>query len=401
MSKKNIFHFFRTFVGCLTFGACISQVQAQSILSDYFETAASAIPNKFSLSAFEEMRYNDNVHDSATNKVGSFINEAGITLDWYKNLEELKYGVIGDISYEYYDKDSHDLNEFNWNISPFVLGNIDVFGNDRLMLSLSSRSAKEKYDSSDTRHTTHIDNTIGLTYDILKYARWGVAFSARYFNKYYTDSEFRSSSYQDYNFGIAPYYKISEKIKIGINNSYSERVYRDNKRHDDSKTYEVLPFIDYRLSSNFSVHFGAGASKTEYEGRSSHTNGNGEWHPATNLIFRYFPVSNFNLSYISSFEWEDSGGGRGGRTSFYNAAFATWKITEKISFTPGVSMDQQDEKNSDYDSTEYVASAKLGYQFTNHVSVYLGYKYEKIKYKYVSSRDYDVNECWLGLKLSY
>lgn len=401
MSKKNFFRFFKTVVGCLVFGICISQVQAQSFLSEYFDAAASAIPNKFSISAFEEMRYNDNVHDSATNKVSSFINEAGITLDWYKNLEELKYGIIGDFSYEYYDKDSHDLNEFNWNISPFVLGNIDLLGNDRLMLSLYSRSAKEKYDSSDTRHTTHIDNMIGLTYDILKYARWGVAFSAHYFNKYYTDSEFRSSSYQDYGFGIAPYYKVSEKVKIGVNNSYSERVYKNNKRHDDSKTYEFVPFIDYRLSSQFSIHLGIGASKTEYQGRSRHTNGDGEWQPAANLTFRYFPVSNFSLSYISRLEWEDSGGGRGGRTSFYNSVRAMWKITEKITFTPGVSMEQQDEKNSVYDTTEYTAFANLNYKFSNHVTAYLGYEYEKTKYKYVSRRDYDVNECWIGVKLSY
>lgn len=401
MSKKNFLRFFGTFAGCLFSLAVFSQLQAQSFLSDYFETAASAIPNKISVSAFEEVRYNSNVHDSATRKTGSFINEAGLTLDWYKNLEGLKYGLVGDISYEYYDKESHDLNDFNWTLSPFVLGHIDLLGNDRLMLSLISRSAKEKYDSSDTRHTTHIDNAVGLTYDILKYARWGVAFSARYFNKYYTSSEYKSNSYQQYKFGVAPYYKVSEKIKIGINNSYSERIYRNNKRHDDSKTLEIMPFIDYRASNLFSVHLGIGASRTEYKGESRHTKGNGDWQPAANLTVRYYPVSNFTISYISSFEWEDSGGSRGGRTSFYNSVRATWDLTEKISFSPGLSVDQQDEKNSNYDTTEYSIFANLDYQFSNHVSIYLGYEYEKTEYKHLSSRNYDVNECWMGVKVFY
>ena len=78
-----------------------------------------------------------------------------------------------------------------------------------------------------------------------------------------------------------------------------------------------------------------------------------------------------------------------------------WKITEKITFTPGVSMEQQDEKNSDYDTTEYTAFANLNYNFSNHVTAYLGYEYENTKYKYVSRRNYDVNECWIGVKLSY
>ena len=398
---RSISRSFIVVAGILFFGACMSQIKAQSFLSEYFETAASAIPNRFGISAYEEIRYNDNIHDSASRKVSSFINEAGISLDWYKNLESYKYGLIGDISYEYYDKDSHDLNDFTWNISPFVLGNIDVFGNDSLMISLSSRSITDKYDSSDTKHVTHIDNRIGLTYDILKFARWGVALSGGYFYKYYTDSDYKKHSYQEYHFGVAPYYRLTEKVKIGINNSYKERLYTNNKYHDDSKTYAITSFIDYRQSNIFSVHFGVGASYTEYEGRSVGTNGDKEWQPIANFTFRYYPVNNFTLSYLSSFEWEDSGAGRGGRTSFYNALRATWQITPKITFSPGVSIDQQDERNAMYDSTEYTVFANLDYHFSNRVTAYLGYEYENNKYKYLSSRNYEVNECWLGVKVTY
>ena len=219
MDMRSISRSFKVVAAVLFSSICMSQLQAQSFLSDYFETAAAAIPNRLTLSAFEEVRYNDNIHDSATRRVGSFINECGLSLDWYKNYENGKYGVIGDISYEYYDKDS-DESEFKWNISPFILGGIDLLGNDRLMLTLSSRSVNEKYDTSDTNHTTHIDNTIGLTYDMLKFARWGVALSARYFNKYYTDSDYKDKSYQEYSFGVAPYYNLTDKIKLGIRSSY-------------------------------------------------------------------------------------------------------------------------------------------------------------------------------------
>ena len=180
MDMRSFSRSFKVVAGVLLSGICMSQLQAQSLLSDYFETAAAAIPNKLSLSAFEEVRYNDNIHNSATNKVGSFINECGLSLDWYKNYENGKYGVIGDISYEYYAKSSDD-SEFKWNISPFIMGGIDLLGNDRLMLTLSSRSVNERYDSSDTSRTTHIDNTIGLTYDLIKFARWGVVLSTKYF----------------------------------------------------------------------------------------------------------------------------------------------------------------------------------------------------------------------------
>ena len=387
----------------------MSQLQAQSFLGDYFEAAAAAIPNRLSLTLFDEVRYNDNIGDRADNKVGSFINEAGLTLDWYKNYENGMYGIIGDISYEYYVKDakkangdSYDLSEFKWNISPFILGGIELLGDDRLMFTLSSRSINEKYDSSDTERTTHIDNMAGMTYDMQKYAHWGVALSAKYFNKYYTKSDYKDHSYQKYTFGVAPYYKLTPKIKLGVNNSYSERKYRNNKKHDDSKTYEIMPFVDYRQSSQFSVHLGAGLSRTEYTGISRNTNGDGDWVPVTNLTFRYFPVSNFLLSYISTIEWEDSGASHaGGRVSYYNSIRATWEITPKISFTPGVSMDIQDERASIYDSTEYTVFANLNYKISEHVSTYLGYEYESIKYKYRSSRNYEVNEIWLGVKLTY
>ena len=400
MDMRSISRSFKVVAGVLLSGICMSQLQAQSLLSEYFETAAAAIPNKLSISAFEEVRYNDNIHNRAGNKVGSFINECGLSLDWYKNYENGKYGVIGDISYEYYAKSSHD-SEFKWNISPFIMGGIDLLGNDRLMLTLSSRSINERYDSSDTNRTTHIDNTIGLTYDLIKFARWGVVLSSKYFNKYYTDSDYKNRSYQSYAFGAAPYYNLTDKIKFGIHSSYSEKKYRNNKSHDDSKTYNIQPFIDYRQSSKFSIHLGGGISRTEYTGRSEGTNGDDDWQPVVNATFRYYPVSNFLLSYISNIEWEDTGSGRGGRVSYNNSIRATWQITHRISFSPGVSMDIKDERNTMYDSTEYSVFAHLDYKFSEHLSAYLGYEYEKNKYKYLSSRDYDVNECWLGVKFTY
>ncbi len=400
MDMRSISRSFKVVAAVLFSGICMSQLQAQSFLSDYFEAAAAALPNRMSLSVFEEVRYDDNIHDRANPKVGSFINEAGISLDWYKNYEGGMYGILGDISYEYCEKDS-DESEFKWNIAPFILGGIDLLGEDRLMFTLSSRSVNEKYDSSADERTTRIDNSVGVTYDMLKYARWGVALSAKYFNRYYTDSDYKQHSYQKYTFGVAPYYKLTEKIKLGINNSYSERKYRNNKAHDDSKTYQVMPFVDYRQSKQFSVHLGAGLSRTDYKGRSRNSNGDGDWEPVANLTFRYFPVSNFLLSYISTIEWEDSGSNRGGRVSYYNSLRATWQITHRISFTPGVSMDIDDERVSNYDNTEYTVFAHLDYKISERISTYLGYEYEHTKYKYNHDKDYEANEIWLGVKVSY
>ena len=77
MDMRSISRSFKVVAGVLLSGICMSQLQAQSLLSEYFETAAAAIPNKLSISAFEEVRYNDNIHNRAGNKVGSFINECG------------------------------------------------------------------------------------------------------------------------------------------------------------------------------------------------------------------------------------------------------------------------------------------------------------------------------------
>ena len=99
MDMRSISRSFKVVAGVLISGICMSQLQAQSFLSEYFETAAAAIPNKLSLSLFEEVRYNDNIHNRATNQVGSFINECGLSLEWYKNYENGKYfydtGMMG------------------------------------------------------------------------------------------------------------------------------------------------------------------------------------------------------------------------------------------------------------------------------------------------------------------
>ena len=43
----------------------------------------------------------------------------------------------------------------------------------------------------------------------------------------------------------------------------------------------------------------------------------------------------------------------------------------------------------------------MGYDFSDHLSFYLGYEYEHTKYKYLPRRDYESNECWLGVRFSF
>ena len=262
-----------------------------------------------------------------------------------------------------------------FNESVPVFGSIPLFNDseDKLLQSNGEEPVDEVFRdirtslnlSMMTRNTKIIAVTSALPHEGKTFMTCNLARSFARDNKRIPD--YKNHSYQKYTFGVAPYYNLTEKIKLGVNNSYSERKYTNNKSHDDSKTYEIMPFVDYRQSRSFSVHFGAGVSHTDYTGRSQGTNGDGDWVPVANLTFRYFPVSNFFLSYISTIDWEDSGSQRGGRVSYYNSLRASWQITHRISFSPGVSMDIRDERVATYDATEYSVFAHLDYIMSERI----------------------------------
>lgn len=374
----------------------------QSTLMDYLETASSVVPNKMDVSLSVEGRYESNIHNRGRARgSSSCVLEGALNLDIYRNINDTgKYGISGDIGYEYYTSDS-DLSDFDWDISPFVLGAIDLLGNDRLMLRISSRTHEEKYDSADTTRVRRYDNNLGLTYDMVRHERWGVAFTADYENIYYSDSDYKDRSHQIFQLGMAPYYKLSEKVRTGIRATYKMTKYRGDDFNDDSKSLTFTAFGDYRMSEKISAHIDGGFQRTRYEGGAEDTKGDDEFSPIASVSVSYSPVSNMTFTARSAYEWEDSTSASGGRSSWDNSLGMSWKMTQKLTLDQSIGVEDINEKNNDADSTEYSYDLRASYQFTQRISVYSGYEYSRTTFKNGDYREYDCHEIYLGARYSF
>ncbi|MBP1583442.1 MAG: hypothetical protein J6866_05765, partial [Victivallales bacterium] len=190
--------------------ACMFGFQALAAdytLSDFFTAAASYTPNKLKASVFAEVGYDDNIHNAVHKyERDSLYLKAGVSADIYRTKGDISYGLLGQVSFDYYDHDAHDMNQFEWSLAPHLLGKFEVLGNDTLMISLRSRNKKEKIDAADTRYARKMVNGISLAYDINPHDKFGLAIDSSYDNTYYSQKEFKDHNKQDFDVAATPYY---------------------------------------------------------------------------------------------------------------------------------------------------------------------------------------------------
>lgn len=375
-----------------------------STLSDYFEMTSGLIPNKLSLSIYEEIVYNDNIHDATKgNERDSLIFKTGIGANINRTVSGLTYGLKGNLSYDYYTKDSGDMNAFDWDISPVLLGNFGLLNMQNLMVIFTSSSSLEPLDTGDTRFARHYENGLHAVYDYSKHEKWGFILTGDYVYDLYTQDEFESYTNHEYGFSLVPYYKLTEKVKTGVRLGYSETKYKNDDTNDDSYTVTINGFVDYRMSQLFSVNLEAGVQKRCYEGESEGSNKDRDFMPDYSITLRYLPFSNLAFDLKSSLSTGDSLTTERGGLALENDTSLTmrWDATSKISITQTVGLNIQDEKNNDADTKEFYYDLLADYAFSKAMSVYAGYKYNNIQFDYRTGDDYYVNECRLGFRWSF
>ena len=378
---------------------------SQNMLQNYLDVTTSIIPNAFSLSLYEEVKYNDNIHNSTRgDEEDSMIFKTGAHAQAYRTKGNVTYGVQGDVHYNWYTRDSDDLSNFNWNISPYIQGS---FGKDwlqGLMISLKSRSVYEPYSKTDTRYVRHYENGIGLAYDYSRHERWGVLSAAEYTNQYYPQGKhnYSSTTNNKYNFSIAPYYKFTPKIRSGLQLAYEIVDYRDDKKYDDSTNIKIQGFVDYRPNMFLSMTAYAGLERDAYDGKSRGSVNDRDFEPVLAYVLRYIVTQNLTLSYNLRYEPDyGSDTGRGQRQSWNNTVSASWNATSKINITQTVGFDMNDEKNCAEDTNEFKYSFRANYYFTESMTVYAGYEYDIVHFRYYDDSDYHSNEFLLGVRWTY
>ncbi len=378
---------------------------ASADLVDYLEDAAIILPNKTDLAVFQEFRYDDNISNARKGKErGSFISKTGASVDVYRERDDFRWGVKGNASFDYYDHRAHDYNEFEWNITPYIKGSFRVFGDDTLSISLNSRNKRERYDTADTTYVRHMTNTASATYDMVVNSKWGIVFDANYKQDYYSQREFRNRSKQAYSFGVAPYVKVSDKTKVGVHGEYSETHYRNKDYANDSKTAAIGAFVNYRLTSKISMVAEVGGKKKDYEGlanRRGFNNKDEDFMPYYRMGVNYYMSNQFAVRLASKYGTEDTGAGRGLRDRWANTLALKWTPRDDFKVIQTLSYMLNDEKNYNCDSEEYKYTIEATYNINKHLSVYAGYEYDLVEYRYDGGKDFDDNLVYLGLRLAY
>ncbi|MBR4220718.1 MAG: hypothetical protein IKR81_06155, partial [Victivallales bacterium] len=170
---------------------------ASETLYDYFKTSVEAsagfLPNKLSLSIYEEVKFEDNQDNSPRrDREENLAVKTGVNASLTRTKGWVTYGADADASYEFWRRDADDKNGFDWSISPMLMLSVDSENSNlqNLKISFSSKSKYEKLSKTDRREARHIDNKLGIAYDFMAKGRFGNVITFDYEYDYYTKNKY-------------------------------------------------------------------------------------------------------------------------------------------------------------------------------------------------------------------
>ena len=381
--------------------ACVETMGASTVIRDFFDDTISLVPNQFDVAVFEKVTYTDNVKNGPhDNMVESVHFKTGVSIDAYRNQGDLSYGIKGAVAYDYYTRRSGDMNQWDWDITPFIKGS-QVLDIHNLKVSLTLKNTIEPMSNADTRYARHHIFGGKVSYDYSRHEHWGVMLNGSYKYDYYPQDEFNDYSKQRFTASIAPYYRVNEDLKTGIRAQYEKNIYESDKRQNDSQKQTYNLFADYRMNSFLEIYAEAGLEKKAYKGAAKGTKEDRDWNWDMLASIRYYPTLRTKIELKSELDVEDTtAGNRGACFVWDNSLAFTWKPEKKYQFTTKIGAETQDEKNNAADCTEYYISVRGDFAVTDHLNVFAQYKYDNIDFKY-DIRDRYENEVSLGVAYKF
>ena len=396
-------HKIGTMAVAIACAACVETMGASTVLREFFDDTISLVPNQLDVTLFERVTYTDNVKNSHYDRIDSIHFDTGVAVDAYRNVGDFSYGLTGELSYDYYTKRGGDMNQWSWNLAPFVKGS-SVADIHNLKIGFNMTGKIEPLSNSNVRYARHYTTKLFATYDYARHEHWGILLNGSYKYDYYPQDEFEDFNKQVFTGSIAPYYRFDADLKTGVRAQWEKTIYDTNKVQSDNlkQTYNV--FADYRMNSFFETYAEAGIEKKSYSGRRRGTNEDRDWNWNFLGALRYYPTLRTKIELKSELDVEDStaGGVRGGAAFVWDNSLAlTWKPESKYDFTTKIGAETQDEKNNNSDTTEYYFTVRGNYRFNEHLNFYAQYKYDTVQFKY-NHRDhmhanYYENEITLGV----
>lgn len=393
-----------SFVVALSVLACLTASAASNDVSAYLDSALSILPNQLSLSVFEEIGHTNNAYKASGNRSGAFYFKTGIQPEILRTKGNLTYGLKGRFSYDYYTRFSGDLNQFNWSLTPTISYKDDGEGLIRdLTLGVNSTARVDSLNNVDRRYARSYTTTVKGGVDLAFTEKLGILLNGKYVNDYYTQKDFEDFSKQTYAADATPYFQLTEKTRAGVRFGYEKVDYSHKGAYDDYQRYVVNGLFDYH-SDVFAATAEAGLEQIDFDGLTGHfAEGDQHWKWNYGLNLKYMPVSNFEASFALKSGRNSSSVGYGRSDAVQNkiALGAKWIATSHIVFLGRVGVQDNNEKRSLADNREFFTELQANYVFSNGISLYAGYKYRNIQFRYDDDLDYSVTEYFLGCRYTF
>ena len=190
---------------------------------------------------------------------------------------------------------------------------------------------------------------------------------------------------------------------MGVRLGYEETDYDHHGAYDDFTRYVVNGLVDFR-NDKFSATAEAGMEHLNYDGLTGHiAEGDGQWKFNGSLNLKFKPVSNFETGLALSTGRDSSSVGYGRNDSVQNkiAMSAKWMATSHVLLMGRVGVSDNNEKKISADNREFFTELQANYIFNNGISLYVGYKYRNIQFRYDGDLDYSVTEYFLGCRYTF
>ena len=381
----------------------------ESTLETYLDRSLRFIPNDVSLTLSQEIRYNDNIDEARrSDRSGSFISNTAAKASITRTIDKFTYGLEGGVSYEHYfhKRKNDDGKGFSYSFAPIALGSFDF---DRIgaMLSFQSSYRNEEVDASDTTTTMVARNTVKLALQREFTGKTGIVVTGDYTNVHYSKSEFKDLNYQNYGVVAAPYFNYSPKTKLGMTFGAERRSYNHSSKTDHSNynKYKVGVYGNYAATDRSRLFAEGGFTKIDYQDGSlaSKDDSSDKWYDYITVGAAYQAFEDLSFLLRLSRDITDSFGANahGIRVTYRGALTATWNITGKLDFVPGVMASYNDERTSDDDFYEFMLDFLLRYNFNAHWNFYAGYNIEHNRFKHNDEKNFVENELRVGATWKY
>ena len=394
-------------VVCLMASAPAVQAAVEVDTLEYFLTTLPLlVPNTASLKLSQEFRYNDNIDDRPRSHAsGSFISNTRLDGSLTRATDQVTWGIGASVGYEHYfhrPKSTH-RKDFSYSLTPILNGKFDFAGGE-LMLKLTSKMSNVEMDQSDNEVVMRAENGGAAAWDVELGGHSGLTITADVMDVRYAGKEYAANEYDRYGGSIAPYYKVSDRQRVGLDTSWRRTEYRNNDKHDDYNAVEIKAFDNYVLNARTSLYLGLGAKNNYYEsGSPSDKNSDDRWGLTALASLRYLLTESMSTTIRVGRDVVDSqtGNARGRRVDLFTGIALDWRLTGKLVFRQGLTAYLSDEKTSNDDLTRYLYNARFEYEARENLGFYVGYNLNCKRYKYMDEKNYYANEFIVGATYSF